>query len=291
MLKEPIVLLEQRDFGRKINATFEFATRNFGPLSRSLLSIAGPFAVFAGITTGLFKYRFLRNAGGQSAADSVAQYLSVEYVLSVLLMCISIFLVGAVVSGYMTLYERRQSEEPISVDEVWREISGHLLSLAIGQLMIMVLVIVGFIFLVIPGIYLCIPLSFFTMIVVRNHLSPVDACKYSLRLIKDEWWATFGLLMVISFIQGVLGIVFQLPDTMVTVFSTLGLVNGTMDSPVLQIVTSLIASVGGTIVGAIVWIALGFQYYNLVERKEGSGLRDEIEALGSGDLERTREEY
>jgi hypothetical protein len=78
---------------------------------------------------------------------------------------------------------------------------------------------------------------------------------------------------------------------LVTIFNTLGLGDGATGSPVVLVVASAISIVGSNLINGLVWIAVGFQYYNLVERQDGSGLRSEIDSLGSGNVVRPAEEF
>jgi hypothetical protein len=56
------------------------------------------------------------------------------------------------------------------------------------------------------------------------------------------------------------------------------------------ILASVISVLGTSVVQGLVWIALSFQYYNLVERQTGSGLLSEIDSLGKGDWDRPKTE-
>src|SRR5690349_21534480 len=49
-----IELQRQRDFSRKVNATFEFIKQNFGPLCKSILVIAGPPVLIGSLLLGSF---------------------------------------------------------------------------------------------------------------------------------------------------------------------------------------------------------------------------------------------
>ncbi|WP_332368767.1 hypothetical protein [Spirosoma telluris] len=54
-----IQLFQQRDFGDKINVTFQYITQNFRSLSLALLYIVGPVALLAGIASGVFQSNML----------------------------------------------------------------------------------------------------------------------------------------------------------------------------------------------------------------------------------------
>lgn len=59
---------------------------------------------------------------------------------------------------------------------------------------------VGFLLLVLPGIYLCVLLAFADLFVVTENKSFVDALKASRDLVHGSWFRVFGLLIVIGVI-------------------------------------------------------------------------------------------
>lgn len=54
-----IDLFEQRDFGNKINATFQYVIQNMRSLGLALLYIVGPVALLAGIASGVMQSNML----------------------------------------------------------------------------------------------------------------------------------------------------------------------------------------------------------------------------------------
>jgi len=54
-----------------------------------------------------------------------------------------------------------------------------------------------------------------------------------------------------------------------------------LESDVLVVISTVFASVGRMVLYMPVFVALLFQYFNLVERKEGVGLRSLVASLGT----------
>jgi hypothetical protein len=291
MTTPPIVLLQQRDFGQKINASFDFAIKNLGPLAKSVLFIAGPPALLSGIAQGMFQSRLLTTGVESTAMGSLYQYLTLEYFFVILFSSIAYFLCYAAVSSYMVLYEERGAEVKFTPGDVWQKIGESLSVAVVAQILSLIIILVGFLCLFIPGIYLAVCLQLFMMVVIREKLSATDSLKRSRKLVDGKWWSTFGLVVIMSIIAGIIGMVFQFPVFFATFFTALGLGNGIASSPVVMIVASVVSIVGSNFVNGLVWIAVGFQYYNLVEKQDGSGLRSEIESLGSREVQRPGEEF
>jgi hypothetical protein len=278
MDKKPIVLLQQRDFGQKMNASFQFVTQNFVPLLKSILLIAGPAALVAGIASGLFLSRTGSPRAGLST--QFEKYWSIEYLLVIIFSSVTYFLAYATVSAFITLYEEYESSELLTPSVVWGRVTENMASLIGVVLLVLLVTILGTLLLIIPGIYLSIALQFSLIIAIRERLPAMEALRKSQKLIKDKWWSTFGLLFIMSMVAGVISIVFQLPVFITTILATLGLGGDPSNMKVWTIVASAISVVGSTVVQGLIWVALAFQYYNLTERNTGASLIAEIDELG-----------
>jgi hypothetical protein len=138
----------------------------------------------------------------------------------------------------------------------------------------------GFLFLIIPGVYLSIALSLIFIVRLEEGLGFFDAIRRCTKLISGNWWFTFGLIIVVGIIQGFLGFILYMPNYIVTIFiaftgvdSESGNLNRT-----LYIISSIISSLT-VLLYAISTTAIAFQYYNLVERKEAPGLLKQIDEI------------
>ena len=130
--------------------------------------------------------------------------------------------------------------------------------------------IIGTVLFIIPGLFLSIALIFVLFIAVYENQGFKESVKESINLIKGNWWSTAGILIVLSIIQGVLAFIFQLPQTILTFYVTLNLIDGVgLDSTqeLLLLITSIISAFT-LIFYTIVIIGTVFQYFNLVVKKE-----------------------
>jgi hypothetical protein len=291
MSTPPLVLLLQRDFGQKINITFEFVTKNFSVLLKCMLLIVGPPALLAGIAQGVFQSQLISSGVGKNSVEALYQYISPEYFLVMVFSVITYFLGSAATSAFMILYEQKGIGSDITPGEVWQKIQQNLSGAVSAQLLFILVFILGFLFFIIPGIYLGITMQLFMMVIFRERLSATESLKRSHQLVQGKWWSTFGLIFVMSIIAGIISIVFQFPLIITSVLNLLGLGEGISDSQVVTIVVTTISIVGSNLVQCLIWLAIGFQYYNLVERRDGSGLRAEIDELGNGDVMRHTEDF
>lgn len=98
----------------------------------------------------------------------------------------------------------RADQKPTSVAECLAE-SRHLLTSLIASSIYMVLVILGSLFLIIPGIYIGIRLCLYNQVIVDQKLGPIAALKYSASITKGNTLSMF-MLFILSFFVIIAGI-------------------------------------------------------------------------------------
>ena len=288
---QKINLREERDFGNKLNATFYFIKKNFKPLFRALLLYVTPVALAAGIFSGLLQARMLQPMTGNVPAGAYgdnpffAQITSLNYILAVSLSLVSVFILFLTVSSYMVVYQDEEGEvEPAAV---WEHIKNNLVQVIYSGIAFSVICFLSF-FLFGLGIYLAVVLSLFIIVMVREETGFIETIERCFYLIKGNWWATLGLLLVVGFIQGIIGLLAGLPLGAVSVMRMLGVPG--MGSDVLLVVVNVLSSVLSIFLYCISAVALGFQYYNLVEQKDGIGLMEQADRIGRTDTHTTANE-
>lgn len=287
-MKPPIVLLQQRDFGQKINATFEFVIQNFKPLMLALLYIAGPPALIGGFFMGSYQSNILGIQKQILGGDSSDFPFSAVYEMGGSVLILTVFLgiasvaASLVVNAYMLEYE--EGNRNITPEIVWNRLKNYI-GRGIGYSIVMVLfALAATLFFILPGIYVSVTLSLMYMVMMRENLDLGDTFRRCFYLIQDKWWSTFGLLIIVGIISGIIGYIFQIPTLIVTVTSFFKIGDGMND--IWMTIGGVISTVGSVLVRSLVLVAVVFQYYNLVERREGSGIISAIDNIGKTDSPR-----
>ena len=126
--------------------------------------------------------------------------------------------------------------------------------------------------------YLFVPLTLFYPLLWLEDDNVISALQRSFRLTYGHWWSTFGLYMVISILQVLLVFVFALPQYAVLIGKMMKVPG--LESDVLGVIAQCIYVMGLMVTYAIPLTALVFQYFNLVEKREGWGMYLQVEALG-----------
>lgn len=277
-----INLREERDFGEKLNATFHFIKSNFKPLFRVLLLYVTPVALVAGIFSGLYQARMFQTITGTGDYNSLGEYTlfnqvtSLNYWIMLFFTVLGYIFVSLTVYSFMVVY--MDEEEEVTPPAVWQHVKANLLQgiyagTLIGVVCFFSLALVGL------GLYLAVVFSIFFVVMVREELGVIDSLERCFYLIKRNWWATFGFILIVVFIQGMIGYLAALPVGIVTVLRFLEVPG--MDSDILLVFANTLTSVLNIYISTIAVVAVGFQYFNLVEKKDGVGLMAQVGQIGN----------
>jgi hypothetical protein len=303
-----------RDFGKKLNATFEFIRQNFKPLGKSILFIAGPPVLVGSIIAGSFMGEFLSlGLTAQSNPEALSSYfLTVSFWTQMMLMfvflTISFVVAIATINCYLILYDQRKTNQ-IEVSEVWDKVRNAFWPYLGSSILFFVLFIIAYVILLIPifilanisgvlvvfGVLFVIggivfllfssSLTFFIQLYENKNF--LDAVGRSFKLVNNgKWWSTFGLIMVLYLIMMTVSYVFIIPYYAVLFTNTLHSVStATEVEPssswkIWTIVFFTLYYMAQMIMYALPNVGIAFQYFNLVELKEAKGLMNQIENLG-----------
>ena len=147
-----------------------------------------------------------------------------------------------------------------------------IIPLIIWYILYGILVAIGFVVLIIPGLYLMVSLMFGVYAIVMEDLGPIAALKKSHELVKGNWWRTTGFLTVIMVILMVVYVAFLFPAGYVG-----SIVSATSDS---QAMMKLSVGAGYAVATALIAplsSALFLVYYkDLILRKGGEDLAAKI---------------
>jgi hypothetical protein len=306
-----IELHQVRDFSRKMSATFEFVRQNFLPLMKSLFFIAGPPILLATFFLGDF-YAGLASTGMRGSMAIMDWMQSPGFFLEIAGIMVFSILAGvftvSVINNYVKLYDEKKTNK-IDVNDVWIRVRQTLLKyFATTFLYVFFLVLAYFVAIIVPiwlfrgsevvmvfGLMITCT-GFFYLFVAMGLIFPVrafenvgffTAMSRSFFLIYGKWWSTFGLLFVTWLVAYILSVAFLIPVAVIrevgdlhsTDLSSFDAAPSAQSTMIIRIFYSLYFLVG-FIFQTLPMIAITFQYFNLVERKEAKGLMERIESFG-----------
>ena len=304
----------ERDFGAKINATFEFLAAQFKPLFKCLLYFVLPGALLAGIGIGLFFSKLSTFALKPAQSPNANAVPSLGDVTGILVgglgFLIAFILVMSTLYVYVRVRMNLPAAEVVQPAQVWAHLwprlgrllgavlllgglSGAVYALMLGAIVLAfgnsltggvdnvgaIFSIMGLMFLAfIPLVWVSIVLTQYFPAFWLEDAGVWGSLRRSFALVRGKWWSTFGLVMIVSMIQSFFAYLFAIPLYATILINALKVPG--FDSPVISVVGASIYSVGAVFSYTILLVAVMFQYFNLVERREGRGMSQLISSLG-----------
>jgi hypothetical protein len=281
----------ERDFGQKITATFEFIGAHWRPLGRVLLYLVVPAALLQSIIVVLLQSQLLQSWHDSYARVSGYGYLSstftspLYYLSAVTGLTLQAVLLLSVYGYLLECLYPTYPGAPITVADVWVIVKQRFLGTFFSLLALALVVMFASVFFVIPGLYLAVALSLFFIIQLIENSDFSTTFSRCLNLIKGNWWSTCGLIFIMLFLLGIVrtGMSVVLGLVGLGAMGT-GLLSGLSSTseglPILGLLIGAISTLVSLLVYPPILLSIAFQYFNLVERREGVGLRQLVDQLG-----------
>ncbi len=253
----------------------------------ALLYIVGPLALLTGIASGVVQSNMLEIAGSAPKADPsdplaafrmLQNVFSPAYWVALIFGLITALAVNLVTYAHMKLYAETNGADS-TVGEIWEATQPLLGRGLIITVLGTIITVVGMFFFLIPGIYVAVVLSLALAVTTFEGTDFGQTWNRCFKLIRDKWWSTFGLLIIVAIISAILGLIFNIPAGVVGFLAAAKMLPTA--STFWLVITTIISSVGGTMLRAMICVAIAFQYTNLVERQEGRGLISAIDSIGT----------
>jgi hypothetical protein len=295
MAQQKVELRKVRDFTDNLNDTFLFIRQNLKPLIAAFLGIAGVFLLTAAIVNGVYQSQTTGNLfkqifTGRVEANESISYFGWYYVLVVLFAWLNYNAMTVVVIAYMKLYEQNGGIAP-TVEDVWREFRQHFLTVAFYTIPIFLLIVVGMILCLVPGIYLAVVLAPFPIILAIENESFGGAFNRCFTIIKENFWVSFGIYAVMYLIYyfsaAIISVMVSVFAGLISYFTTKN-INTTVG------VVSSILNIFSFVFFIVFYVSVVLQYYNLTERYDGTGILRRLDSMGEntgGHTNAIEEEY
>jgi hypothetical protein len=282
-----IELSKTRDFGDIISDTFLFIRENFASLLKCFFIFCGFFMVALIVIASFQQAKLIdvvnsNEYGASNPFGKLSQFFGLQYFFTILFSLLNYTAITVTILSYMAVYKSKGNMPP-TPEEVWGYIKFYFFKTFGSMILITILFVIALVCCIIPGIWLYPILSLIFPIMIFENTSFGYAFGQSFRLIKDNWWATFGALFVIMLILYVLSVIVIMPVSLIAMGSMfLHASKGTHPSA-----TALIATTTITTLCHVFYIlpivALALCYFNLTELKDSTGLMDRINQLGSNE--------
>jgi len=287
---------KERDLGAIITDTFSFIRENWRDYFLTVFKIIGPVLL---VGAALLVFAMASYSGAikgmigmdQSAPDTSAILSSVYGMFSWIFLMFVVFgivytLLAEVSLFYIKSYIENngvanfQEVKDNTYANIWKFVGLGVLSI--------LMMIVAYVLCVLPIVYIIIVLSLAMPIMVFESKSIRDTISHCFTLIKNEWWNTFGVVLVIGILVSMLGFIFSIPSLIYQLIS-MGVsftnedptaILGILEDPI-YLMLNLIAYFGKFLFYSVTLVSSAFIYFDLNEQKNFTGTFEKIESLGS----------
>jgi hypothetical protein len=293
MTKKSINFKQERDFGDLFNATFSFISLEFKLLATAILYFVVPLLLLAAIAMTIYSVKaqemmqtFVQDVADPLAIFKVMGALSGYFGVAMVLSLFAFAMIISIVYGYIKLYIKN-GPDGFTINDIWGQVSKNFLRLFVAAFIIGLVVLVGFVFCVIPGIYLGVALSIVLCIMIFEEKDFSSAFGRSIKLINKNWWMTFAVLLIVTIIMYVLMIFISIPS-MIFGFKSLfmNMKAGqplTMDFSMGYYITNTLTQILTQVLAVIPVVLTAFIYYSIVEKVEKPSLMDKIDQINNNE--------
>ncbi|WP_256002130.1 MULTISPECIES: glycerophosphoryl diester phosphodiesterase membrane domain-containing protein [Pedobacter] len=282
-MQNKIEFKKARDFGEMIGDTFVFIKQNFKPLMRTLLYLTGFFFLAAILATMFQQLDMRKEVWGSGYMDptNLSMGMAVKSLTAMVFMLLTYTALYVTVLSYVDLYVQKGNVAPDN-SEVWAYFRYYYFRLLGSSLLWTIILVIAFVLLVIPAIYLWPIMVLFMPVMVMENTSFDKGMSRSFKLLKGQWWASAGTLLVSFLITAATSLVVSVPNSFLNILNTFS--PESRGGSNLTIILSSILQHLPALFSVIPIITSALLYYSLVEKQENAGLLDRIDKFGEEPL-------
>ncbi|MFY0685204.1 MAG: hypothetical protein JXR20_11665 [Balneola sp.] len=279
-------LRKARDFGQTITDTFTYIRIHFRTLGKALFLFVFPIVIISGILVSssfMSVFDFAEMNPDQpvdpiTLGNDVSSFLA-KFFIGMLLFMANFILINVITFKHMELADN--GVEDIETGMLLQDFARNFFGVLGLVSVIAIATFIGFLFLILPGIYVAIKLSLAPIIFITEGEDFGDSLAKSWEVTQDYWWFTFGMSFVMGIIMNFASYIFIIP-----MYILIGVVSFTTVANDGSSIETIISALYGLsiVVPALLYCmpitSQALVYFNIKERKTGSSMMDKIESLG-----------
>lgn len=282
----------ERDLGAIITDAFGFIRTEWKLLFTCIFKITWPFIAISLFGLASYFYSFsniLDNLSYNSFESNPFAMFSGSNAFFILLLMFAAIATYTLMQIAATFYIKSYIENngQVVYDDIVRQTRTKFWPILGFVILSFILIIMGTMFCIIPGIYLYVPLTLGIAIMTFEDKSIGETISHCFALVKDKWFETFGVLLVVTILIGILGYVFSIPSLIYTIVKMATSISkedplaakGILSDPIYLTLT-IFSYVGRFLMTVITVIAIVLIYFDLNEQKYQSGTIETIDNLG-----------
>jgi len=270
------VLQKYRDLGGILTDSFQYIRIHWKSLGKAILLLVLPFYLVSGILVG-DAYSSFFSAVMENPNAYPGSLFTSNFLFGLLLLAFSS---GALLTATLTHVKIAREYGEVQLSQITDHFGGNFLKLFLLYILIMLAIFFSAFLFIIPAIYIGVKLFLAPATSILENLNPIDAINRSWNLTQGHWWFTLAVYLVMNIISTFMSYVLIIPISIVMGF--MGVAGADAESSLMSVMGIFygLIIVVASLFSVLMLIAMCLHYFNLIERKEGTGLRQQIEELG-----------
>jgi len=271
----------ERDLGTTLQDASTFIKQHFINIMKPTLIVAVIPLVIGGFLMMTGMQDFYGNMDQMRDPSGMMSFISGMF-SSYFFVMLAFIMAYIMIIGYIKLYVSGQ--EVISLNDLTGILKDNILTLFLSSIILVIVTYIGMFLCLLPGIYLAVVFAHFYAIAIIEDSGFGNTWSRCFKLIKDNWWSTFGLYVVTYLIAIGIMILFYIP---MYVIIGIDMFNSIQQNDPEAIMNSMSKTTYiipfyymlGLINVLLFAVVSTFRYYTLVENKEGTGEQELINKL------------
>lgn len=281
MIEKEIQFRKKREIGEIFTDSFDFIRQEIKPISKLIAIYVLPFIVLYGFVQ-IYLQKNVVSKIDFTNTEALLENIGPIYLNVFLFALFGLFVQSLLIATYYSYIEVYVKKGKGNFD--LSEITPHLFTnglLAIGaSIVVFIVVMLGLILCIIPGIFFANTLSIVFIILLFERKGLGSALSRSAFLVNPQWWNTFLINIVGLIIIWVVSFIMAIP-TMVAGLSIN--IFGQNQSPVEYPNWYWVVVGASTVISSTLYIIpytfLAFQYFNLDERTKSAQITENQQQL------------
>jgi hypothetical protein len=320
MIQEKINLRQSRDFGETFNASIRLIRQNFKVFFLSILFIAGPFVLLASIAGAFYQADAMHHAFSPydlqttNPLDIVLRQLGLWYFVFIIAASLGQMILTVTVYAFMITYQEKGPGN-FGVNDVASRFGKNIANMLLTYIVLLLLsvavigilagiviatamassvlaILVGF--LLVLGLLVVGPnvvwiFSTIYLAVMQPDATWASGFSRPGKVMRDNFWWTWVIVACCTIAVGLMGLIFTLPQGGYQVM--LMLTKGGEEAPIGFIIVATICTFCATLLYSIMHIVFGVHFYSLSEKKDGLGMMDRINEIGTTQQTNVNQQY
>lgn len=251
------------------------------------------FFILAAIITGVMQQLAMlgmaKDPANPFSFKSYTDIFTWHYFLALVISMATYTSISVATLSFIALYIQNGKVAP-TPEEVWAYFKFYYSRVFFSSIAVILLFCIALVCCIVPGIYVFPAMSLFYPIMILENASFDYSFSRSFKLLKDQWWVTAGVVLVIYTITYACMMFASVPGAILTLVGTF-MPSLAKWNTVMIVIGSVLQHLSYVFL-MIPLIGCTFCYFNLVEVQESAGLMDRIHQFGENKEEHTSsEEY